>query len=59
VIDETIRRFALPEGAIKDAIAGFLYFPQHGMKKNKSDETELKYAKDDVEVNLIFPKSKP
>ena len=38
------------------AIAGYLYFPQD-TKRNKSDEIELKYAKDAVAVNL--PLGKP
>jgi hypothetical protein len=55
VVYDKIRRFALAEGATKAAIAGYLYFPQYS-KRKKSDEIELKYAKDNVSVNLVFPK---
>lgn len=54
-ISDKVRRFALAEGATKTAIAGYLYFPQYS-KRKKSDEIELKYAKDNVTVNLLFPK---
>lgn len=55
VISDKLQRMALPEGDTKAAIAGYLYFPEYA-KHKKSDEIELKYAKDDVTVNLIFPK---
>jgi hypothetical protein len=55
VINDKVRRVALPEGDTKAVIAGYLYFPQYA-KLRKSDEIELKYAKDDVKVNLVFPK---
>lgn len=54
VIADKAQRFALPEGTAKSAIAGYLYFPRYE-KKKKSDSIELKYARDDVEVNLKFP----
>jgi hypothetical protein len=38
------------------AIAGYLYFPQYE-KRKKSDDVELKFAKDAVSVNL--PLGKP
>jgi hypothetical protein len=50
-----VERAALGEGNTKAAIAGYLYFAQFN-KRKKSDEIELKYAKDDVTVNLLFPK---
>jgi hypothetical protein len=55
IISDKLQRMALPEGDTKAAIAGYLYFPQYARHK-KSDEIELKYAKDDVTVNLVFPK---
>jgi hypothetical protein len=55
VINDKVRRLALAEGDTKVAIAGYLYFPQYAKRKN-SDEIELKYAKDDVTLNLVFPK---
>jgi len=55
IISDKLQRMALPEGDTKAAIAGYLYFPQYA-KHKKSDEVELKYAKDDVTVNLVFPK---
>jgi hypothetical protein len=55
VVYDKVQRMALPEGDTKSMIAGYLYFPQYA-KRRKSDEIELKYAKDDVGVNLIFPK---
>jgi hypothetical protein len=55
VIYDKVRRVALPEGGTKTVIAGYLYFPQY-TKLRKSDEVELRYTKDDVKVNLVFPK---
>jgi len=55
IISDKLQRMALPEGDTKAVIAGYLYFPQYARHK-KSDEIELKYAKDDVAVNLVFPK---
>jgi hypothetical protein len=55
VISDKLQRMALPEGDTKAAIAGYVYFPQYA-KHKKSDEIELKYAKDDVAVNLVLPK---
>jgi hypothetical protein len=55
VISDKLRRMALAEGDTKAVIAGYLYFPQYA-KWKKSDEIELKYAKDGVTVNLVFPK---
>ena len=55
VVYDEVRRFALAEGAAKAPIAGYLYFPQYS-KRKKSDEIELKYAKDDVAVNMILGK---
>jgi len=54
-ISDKLQRMALPEGDTKAAIAGYLYFPQYA-KHKKSDEIEMKYAKDDVAVSLVFPK---
>jgi hypothetical protein len=54
-IYEKVRRNALPEGATKTVIAGYLYFPQYA-KRRKSDAIELKYAKDDVTLNLALGK---
>ena len=48
------QRFALPEGVVKSATAGYVYFPRYE-KKKKTDSIELKYARDDVEVNLTIP----
>ena len=56
ILDEKIRRLALPEEITKNAVAGYLYFPQHGAKRKKSDDVELKWSKDDAAVNLVFPK---
>ena len=53
MVYDKVRRFALAEGTTKTAIAGYLYFPQYA-KRKKSDEIELKYAKDDVTANLAF-----
>jgi hypothetical protein len=55
VVYDKVQRMALPEGDTKLVIAGYLYFPQYA-KRRKSDEIELKYAKDDVRVNLLLPK---
>ena len=54
-IYEKIRRTALAEGATKTVIAGYLYFPQYA-KRRKSDAIELKYAKDNVTLNLALGK---
>jgi hypothetical protein len=55
VTSDKLQRMALPERDTKAAIAGYLYFPQYA-KHKKSDEIELKYAKDDVTVNLVLSK---
>lgn len=55
LVYDKIQRFALAEGTTKTAIAGYLYFPQYA-KRKKSDEIELKYAKDDVTANLLLAK---
>ena len=55
VVYDKVRRSALAEGATKTAIAGYLYFPQYA-KRRKSDAIELKYARDDVTVNLALGK---
>jgi hypothetical protein len=52
---EKVRRSALAEGATKTVIAGYLYFPQYA-KRRKSDAIELKYAKDNVTLNLALGK---
>jgi hypothetical protein len=52
---DKVQRFALAEGATKDKIAGYLYFPQYE-KRKKSDEMELKFARDSVQVNLLLGK---
>ena len=55
IVQDKAQRMALPEGDTKVAIAGYLYFPQYA-KRKKSDEIELRYAKDYATLNLIFPK---
>ena len=55
VIYDKVQRLALAEGPTKAAIAGYLYFPQHA-KRKKSDDIELKYAKDSVALNLALGK---
>ncbi len=55
VVQDKVQRMALAEGDTKVAIAGYLYFPQYA-KRKKSDEIELRYAKDLATVNLVFPK---
>ena len=55
VVQDKVQRMALAEGDTKVAIAGYLYFPQYA-KRKKSDEIELRYAKDFATVNLVFPK---
>ena len=55
IVSDKVRRSALAEGKTTTAIAGYLYFPQY-MKRRKSDGVELKYARDDVSVNLVLGK---
>lgn len=55
IVEEKVQDKALPEGATRKAVAGYLYFPQYA-KKHKSDAVELDYSKDDVSVKLVFPK---
>ncbi len=50
-----VRDRALPLGETRKAVAGYLYFPQYG-KKHKGDAIALNYSKDDVSVDLHFPK---
>jgi hypothetical protein len=52
---DKVQRMALPEGDTRRAIAGYLYFPQYA-KRKKSDPIELKYARDDVSVDLLLGK---
>jgi hypothetical protein len=54
VVERVIDK-SLPEGEITKAVAGFLYFAQ-STKKRKTDAVELDYSKDDVSLNLPFPK---
>jgi hypothetical protein len=54
-IYEKVRRSALAEGATKTMTAGYLYFPQYA-KRRKSDAVEVKYAKDNVKLNLALGK---
>lgn len=46
---------ALPEGETKRPVAGYLYFPQYG-RKHKGNAIALNYSKEDVSVDLPFPK---
>jgi hypothetical protein len=55
VIYDRVRRSSLAEGATKTVIAGYLYFPQYA-KRRKSDAIELKYAKNNVTLNLALGK---
>ena len=55
LVYDRLQRMALAQGDTRVAIAGYLYFPQYS-KRKKSDEIELKYARDDVSLNLVFPK---
>jgi hypothetical protein len=50
-----VRARALPQGETKRVVAGYLYFPQYG-RKHKGDAIALNYSKDDVSVDLPFPK---
>lgn len=50
-----VRDRALPLGETRKAVAGYLYFPQYG-KKHKGDAIALNYSKDNVSVDLHFPK---
>jgi hypothetical protein len=52
---EKVPRSALPDGPTKTVIAGYLYVP-HYVKRRKSDTIELKYAKDNVTLNLALGK---
>jgi hypothetical protein len=51
--DDKMRRLALPEGAAKAPVAGYLYF-RH--QKHKQDAYALNYTNDDGSVDLKFPK---
>jgi hypothetical protein len=51
--DDKMRRLALPEGAAKAPVAGYLYF-RH--QKHKQDAYTLNYTNDDGAVDLKFPK---
>ncbi len=55
IVQDKVQRMALAEGDTRVPIAGYLYFPQYA-KRKKTDEIELRYAKDYATVNLIFPK---
>ena len=55
VMYDKVRRSSLAEGDTKTVIAGYLYFPQYA-KRRKSDAIELKYTKDNVNLNLALGK---
>jgi hypothetical protein len=46
---------ALPQGETAKPVAGYLYFPQYG-KKRKHDSVALNYSRDQVSIDLKFPK---
>jgi hypothetical protein len=50
-----IRDKAVPEGGTVKPVAGYLYFPQYG-KRRKNDPVALNYSKDEISVDLKFPK---
>ena len=52
---DRIQRKSLSDGQTRTVIAGYLYFPQYA-KPGKKDSIELKYAKGDESVSLVFPK---
>jgi hypothetical protein len=54
IVAGRLSRMALAEGDTRTAIAGYLYFPQY-QKHKKTEEIELKYAKDVVAADLLFP----
>jgi hypothetical protein len=54
-LEGKLRDRALPEGSTGVAVAGYLYFPRYA-KKHKNDATELNYSKDDLTLDLTFPK---
>jgi hypothetical protein len=51
--EDKMRRLALPEGAAKAPVAGYLYF-RH--QRRKQDAFTLNYSNDDGSVDLKFPK---
>jgi len=51
--EDKMRRLALPEGAAKAPVAGYLYF-RH--QKHKQDSFTLNYSNDDGSVDLMFPR---
>lgn len=55
IVYDRIQRKALPEGDTRKVVAGYLYFPQY-TKRKRTDAMELKYARDDVAVNLNLGK---
>jgi hypothetical protein len=55
VMYDKVRRSSLAEGDTKTVIAGYLYFPQYA-KRRKSDAIELKYTRDNVNLNLTLGK---
>jgi hypothetical protein len=52
-IQAKTRDMALPEGATRIPVAGFLYFRQSGSKR---DSLTLSYSTDDVSIDLKLPK---
>jgi hypothetical protein len=55
VVYDKVQRSSLADGKTKTIIAGYLYFPQYA-KRKKSDEVELKYTRQDVDVKLLLGK---
>jgi len=54
-LEDKIRAKALPEGRTTKPVAGYLYFPQYG-RSHKKDPVALNYSKDEVSIDLKFPK---
>jgi hypothetical protein len=54
-MEAKLRDKALPEGVTSKPVAGYLYFPQYG-KKRQADSVTLTHSADDMPVDLRFPK---
>jgi hypothetical protein len=50
-----LRDKALPEGQVREPVAGYLYFPRPA-KKPKKSLLELEYSNQGGTVTLTFPK---
>ena len=53
IVEQRVREKSLPQGRTRNAVAGYLFFPQY--TKHKGSGMELQWSKDDASVALRLP----